>query len=45
VAAQYLFAVGTSGLGGAVGVEDELPASSVDADVMVKLAHQGAVAY
>jgi hypothetical protein len=43
VAVQGLFTVGTSGFGGAVGVEDELPASSVDADVVVELADQDEV--
>jgi hypothetical protein len=36
-------AVGTSGLGGAVGVEDELPASSMNADIMMELTHQGTI--
>src|ERR1700684_777512 len=40
VTMEHLPAVGTSGLGGAVGVEDELPAAAVDADVVVVLAGQ-----
>jgi hypothetical protein len=40
MAVKDLLPVGTSGLGGAVGVQDELPASAVDADVMVILADQ-----
>jgi hypothetical protein len=43
VAVQDLFAVGASGFGGAVGVEDELPALAVDADVVVELADQDEV--
>jgi len=43
VAVQDLPAVGAAGLGGAVGVEGELPASSVDADVVVVLAEQDEV--
>jgi hypothetical protein len=35
VAVEDLFAVETSGLGGAVGVKGELPASSVDADIVM----------
>lgn len=36
VAVEDLAAVGAVGFGGAVGVEDELPASSVDADVVLE---------
>jgi hypothetical protein len=43
VAVEDLCAVGAAGLGGAVGVEKELPASSVDADVVVVLAEQDEV--
>jgi len=43
VAAEDL-AVGAAGLGGAVGVQDELPAPAVDADVVVELAQQHAAA-
>jgi hypothetical protein len=43
VAAEDLFAVGTSGLGGAVGMQGELPASAVDADVVVVLTQQDEV--
>ena len=43
VAAEDL-AVGSAGLGGAVGVQDELPAPPVDADVVVELAQQHAAA-
>src|SRR3982074_3288144 len=43
VAVEDLFAVGTSGFGGAVGVEDQLPAAAVDADVVVVLAGQDEV--
>jgi hypothetical protein len=43
VAVEHLPAVGAAGLGGAVGVEGELPASSVDADVVVVLAEQDEV--
>ena len=35
---QDMPAVGAAGLGGAVGVEGELPAMAVDADVMMILA-------
>jgi hypothetical protein len=35
---QDVTAVGAAGFGGAVGVEDELPAAAVDADVVVELA-------
>jgi len=38
VAVQDVTAVGAAGFGGAVGVEDELPAAAVDADVVVELA-------
>jgi hypothetical protein len=38
-----LFAVGTSGLGGAVGVQGELPAAAVDADVVMELTGQDEV--
>ena len=34
----------SAGLGGAVGVQDDLPAPAVDADIMMKLAQQHAVA-
>ena len=40
---EDLPAVGTSRFGGAVGVQDELPAAAVDADVVVELADQDAV--
>ena len=43
MAVQDLFAVGTSGFGGAVGVEGQLPAAPVDADVVVELAQQDQV--
>jgi hypothetical protein len=43
VGSEDLAAVGTSGLGGAVGVEDQLPAVAVDADVMMELADQDEV--
>jgi hypothetical protein len=43
VAVEDVLAVGTSGLGGAVGVEGELPAAAVDADVMVELTCQNEV--
>src|SRR5689334_12239661 len=39
VAAEDL-AVGAAGFGGAVGVQDDLPAPAVDADVVVELAQQ-----
>src|SRR5215831_4122950 len=42
VAAQDL-PVGAAGLGGAVGVQDELPAPAVDEHVVVELAQQHAV--
>src|SRR6185437_14633053 len=44
VAVEGLLAVGAAGFGGAVGVQGELPASSVDADVVVELADQDEVA-
>ena len=37
VAVEDLLAVGTSGFGGAVGVQGELPAAAVNADVVVEL--------
>jgi len=40
---EDLPAVGTSGLRGAVGVEGQLPAAAVNADVMVEGAQQDAV--
>ena len=40
---QDAAAVGAAGFGGAVGVEDELPAAAVDADVVVELADQDEV--
>src|SRR5215470_20226498 len=43
VAAEDL-AAGSAGLGGAVGVQDDLPAPAVDAHVVVELAQQDAVA-
>jgi hypothetical protein len=43
VAVEGLLAVGAAGFGGAVGVQGELPASAVDADVVVELADQDAV--
>jgi hypothetical protein len=43
VAVEDLAAVGASCLCGAVGVEDELPAFAVDADVVMVLADQDAV--
>jgi hypothetical protein len=45
VTVEDLLAVGASGFGGAVGVEDQLPAVAVDADVVVELAGQDAVVY
>jgi hypothetical protein len=36
-------AVGTSGFGGAVGVENKLPAAAVDAHVMVILTNQSTI--
>jgi hypothetical protein len=45
MAVEHLLAVGTSGLGGAVGVEGELPAAAVDADVVVVLALCGVSGY
>jgi hypothetical protein len=43
MAAAGLLAAGPAGLGGAVGVEDEPPASSVNTDITVELTHQGAI--
>ena len=43
MAVQDLLAIGASGFCGAVGVEGELPAFAVDADVMVELAYQSQV--
>ena len=43
VAVEDLLAVGAAGFGGAVGVEDELPASAVDAHVVVVPARQDEV--
>ena len=37
-------AAGSAGFGGAVGVQGDLPAPAVDADIMMKLAQQHAVA-
>src|SRR5215831_12346521 len=42
VAAQDL-AAGSAGLGGAVGVQDDLPAPAVDAHVVVELAQKHAI--
>jgi hypothetical protein len=43
VAVQHVSSVGAAGLGGAVGMEGEGPAVTVDADVVVVLAQQDAV--
>jgi hypothetical protein len=43
VGSEDLAAVGASGFGGAVGVEDELPASAMNADIMMELAYQGTI--
>jgi hypothetical protein len=43
VAVEDLLAVGAAGLGGAVGVQGELPAAAVDADVVMVLAGQDEV--
>src|SRR5579863_7605602 len=43
VGSEDVPAVGTSGLGGAVGVQDELPAAAVNAHVVVELADQSKV--
>ena len=42
---EDLAAVGASGLGGSVGVEGELPAVAVDAEIMVELAQNDTVIY
>jgi hypothetical protein len=39
VGSEDLFAVGAAGFGGAVGVEDELPAAAVNTDIMMELTH------
>jgi hypothetical protein len=36
-------AVGAAGFGGAVWVQDQLPAAAVDADVVMKVTYQGAI--
>jgi hypothetical protein len=43
VGSEDVATVGAAGFGGAVGVEDELPAATMDADVMVVMAQQDKV--
>lgn len=38
-------AVGAVGAGGAVGVDDEFPAPSVNTDIVVELAYKGTIAH
>ena len=42
---EYAFPVGAAGFGGAVRVEDQLPAPAVDAHIVMKLAYGYAVLY
>jgi hypothetical protein len=45
MAVERLFAVGASGLGAAVGMEDQLPAATMNTDIMVKLTQSHAILY